>query len=138
MGVSGGVAMMGRWLFVPNGSLLHVFDLVDPTQPVEVVAHAQPRNILSIGVAGTVVYLGPYAVDISYEVESWDMVDPLNPVLMGTHGEAGDVMDFAFSDEHVFTSRYASGFDIFALCQGPIFADGFETGDTAAWSVTVP
>jgi hypothetical protein len=138
MGVSGGVAMMGRWLFVPNGSLLHVFDLVDPTQPVEVVAHAQPRNILSIGVAGTVVYLGPYAVDISYEVESWDMVDPLNPVLMGTHGEAGDVMDFAFSDEHVFTSRYASGVDVFTLCQGPIFADGFETSDTAAWSVTVP
>jgi len=133
MGVSGGVAMMGRWLFVPTGGLLHVFDLVDPTQPVEVVAHAQPRNILSIGVAGTVVYLGPYAVDISYEVESWDMVDPLNPVLMGTHGEAGDVMDFAFSDEHVFTSRYASGVDVFTLCQGPIFADGFESGDTTAW-----
>ncbi len=56
------------------------------------------------------------------------MGDPLNPVLMGTHGEAGDVMDFAFSDEHVFTSRYASGVDVFTLCQGPIFADGFEIG----------
>jgi len=43
-------------------------------------------------------------------------------------------MDFAFSDEHVFTSRYASGVDVFTLCQGPIFADGFESGDTTAWS----
>ncbi len=137
-GVTGGVALMGQWLFIPRGGSLFVFDLVDPANPVEVAEHTQPRSILSIGVAGSVVYLGPYAPFVESEVESWNMGDPLSPVLMGTHGEAGDVMDFAFSDEHVFTSRYASGVDVFTLCQGPIFADGFETGDTTAWSSAAP
>ena len=105
---------------------------------MEVAAHFEPRSILSIGVAGTVVYLGPYGPDIDFEVEAWDMADPINPVLMGTHDEAGDVMDFAFSDEHVFTARYVSGVDVFILCQGPLFADGFETGDTTAWSGVTP
>ncbi len=137
-GVTGGVALMGRWLLVPRGGSLHVFDLVDPASPVEVAEHVEPRYILSIGVAGTVVYLGPYAVDVDYEIEAWDMGDPLNPVLMSTHGDAGDVMDFAFSDDHVFTSRFFSGVDVFTHCHGPIFADGFESGDSAAWSSAVP
>ena len=137
-GVTGGVALMGRWLFVPIGGHLYVFDLIDPANPVEVAAHFEPRSILSIGVAGTVVYLGPYGLDIDFEVEVWDMADPINPVLMGTHDEAGNVMDFAFSGDHVFTARFLSGVDVFTLCQGPIFADGFETGDTTAWSGVTP
>ena len=82
---------------------------------------------------GILAYLGNGA-----ELMIVDLVDPSDPVLMGTHDEAGDVMDFAFSDEHVFTARYVSGVDVFILCQGPLFADGFETGDTTAWSGVTP
>ena len=138
LGILGGVAMMGRWLLVPRGGYLHVFDLIDPLIPVEVAVHAEPRYLSSIGVTGTIVYLGSYAYGIDIGVEAWDMSDPLNPVLMGTHGEAGDVMDLAFSDGHVFTARFFSGVDIFTRCSGPIFADGFESGDTTMWSSAVP
>jgi hypothetical protein len=31
-----------------------------------------------------------------------------------------------------------TGFDSFTLCQGPLFADGFESGDTTAWSGAAP
>jgi hypothetical protein len=34
---------------------------------------------------------------------------------------------------------YNGGWDSFvALVAGPVFEDGFESGDTSAWSMTVP
>jgi hypothetical protein len=137
-GVTGGVALMGRWLLIPRGGTLHVFDVSDPSIPVEVAAYFRPHSITAIGVAGTVVYLGCGDFEIDNQVEAWDMGDPLDPVLMGSHGEAGIVTGIAFSDAHAFTARFASGVDIFSLCRGPIFADGFESGNTAAWSDAAP
>ncbi len=72
------------------------------------------------------------------ELEAWDVGDPSNPVLMGEHLGAGDVVDLALGKGHVFTARFMSGFEIFSLCQGPLFANGFESGDTSAWASATP
>ncbi len=38
----------------------------------------------------------------------------------------------------VIVSADDTGFEHLSLCQGPIFADGFESGDTSVWSMTLP
>ncbi len=58
-------------------------------------------------------------------------------VLVGNGGVL-QIIDLAFDREHVFTVRYASGFESFTLCHDPIFADGFESGDTSAWASVGP
>jgi hypothetical protein len=57
---------------------------------------------------------------------------------MGLSHETGRVRRLPTGPEEVFAITLETGFDIFTQCRGPIFADGFETGDTTAWSSAVP
>jgi hypothetical protein len=41
------------------------------------------------------------------------------------------------SEGHVFVAGSAVGLYVFEGC-GPLFVDGFESGDTSVWSATVP
>ncbi len=130
--------LYGSWLIFVHGSSLYTYDLRDPDNPVEVNVLFAPRSIVGFGVVGSVAYLGTDVMAAATGIEAWDIGDPTNPTLMGARSDVGSVQHFAFSDEHVFSNRYISGFDIFSLCQGPLFADGFETGDTTMWSSAVP
>jgi hypothetical protein len=133
-----GVALRGSALFTVFGGWLRTFDLSDPASPVEVNADLAARNLTTIGVSGSVAYLGSSEGDIEYTVEVWNIGDPTDPTAMGVHPGTGIVHDFAFGGGHVFTARMFSGVDVFEHCQGPLFADGFESGDATMWSVTVP
>lgn len=134
-----GVALYESWLFVASGSGIHTFDVKDPTFPVETNVFRPPLAIASIGVRGSVLYVGSYFTDPRVSmIEAWDIGDPSNPVLMARRNGSGDVVDLALGKEHVFTARYLSGFESFTLCQGPLFADDFESGGSAEWSSTVP
>jgi len=57
---------------------------------------------------------------------------------MGLSNEMGLVRRLPTGPGQVFAVTHETGFDIFALCRGPIFADDFETGDTTMWSSAVP
>lgn len=131
------VALYGSWLFAASAAL-HTFDLSDPALPVETNVFVELKEIASLDVRGSVLYVGSYVnfQGVS-ELEAWDVGDPSNPVLMGEHLGGGDVVDLALGKEYVFTARFMSGFEIFSLCQGPLFADGFESGDTTMWSSAV-
>jgi len=130
--------LYGSWLIFVHGSSLYTYDIRDPDNPVEVNVLFAPRSIVGFGVVGSVAYLGTYEMGAATGIEAWDIGDPTNPTLMSARSDVGSVQHFAFSDEHVFSIRYASGFDIFSLCQGPIFADGFESGNITAWESTLP
>jgi len=132
-----GIALSRSSLFTVSAGL-HTFDLSDPTNPVETNVLPDPRMLSPIGISGSVAYVGTSGPDIDFGIDVWDIGKPDDPVFMGSHSGAGYVTDFAFSGEHVFSTRYYSGFDILELCQGPLFADDFETGDTTAWSSVVP
>ena len=60
------------------------------------------------------------------------------PEFMGLSHETGLVRRLPTGPGEVFAVTLETGFDIFALCQGPLFADGFESGDTTAWSSVAP
>ncbi len=133
------VALDGSWLFAAGGTSLHTFDLSDPALPAETNVFFEPREIASLGVRGSVLYVGSYVgfQGVS-ELEAWNVGDPSTPVLMGERLGTGDVVDLALGEEYVFTARLMTGFETFSLCQGPLFADGFESGDPSAWSGAVP
>ena len=134
-----GPVRYGASLIFASGSSLYTFDLTDPDNPIEVPEVLEPRDGIGVAVSGSVAYLGTTSLPPGPSgIEAWDIGDPTNPTLMGARSDVGSVQHFAFSDEHVFPIRKTTGFDAFALCQGPLFADGFESGDTTAWSSAVP
>jgi hypothetical protein len=116
---------------------LRIFDVRNPAIPVELGSYPTTNLIWVVGLSGSVAYLSVGYPGFT-RVEVVDIGNPHEPTAMGQYSGVGSPTAFAFSNEMAFLARIYSGFDTFALCQGPIFADGFESGDTTAWSSAVP
>jgi hypothetical protein len=110
-----------------------VIDVSDPAAPDLLGwwggAHA------SVAMVGTTAYVGGsqgvVAVDISNPEEpvefGFDWMDPDLPY-------AGDIV---IVGQHLFAAdRGAGALRVFAGCH--LLVDGFESGDTTAWALTVP
>jgi len=54
----------------------------------------------------------------------------------GTRGYAGRIP--RLGSDYAVAAAYQSAFLVFEQCELPVFADGFESGDTSHWSLTVP
>ena len=63
---------------------------------------------------------------------------PSIPVEVGTYYTADAALAVAISAGHVYVTDFVAGLAVFNECQGPVFADDFESGDTSAWSMIVP
>lgn len=135
-----GPVLYRSYLLFATSRLLYTYDLSDPDHPAEVNELDVVNYIGGINVAGSVAYLGTFLEGGPGPtwVEAWDIGDPANPTLIGTRADAGSVQHFVFDEDHVFTIRVDSGFDVFTLCLDPLFADDFELGNTDAWSSAVP
>jgi len=142
----GGLGARGSWLLVPDieggtTPLIRIFDMSEPATPVEVEPYVTVGGVVDVvGVAGSVAYLAvpdspPFQVA---GIEAVDLADPLAPAFLGFVEGPGHVNRFAFRPDEVYAFHLETGFDIYALCQGPIFADDFESGTTSAWSSAVP
>jgi hypothetical protein len=148
----GGLATTGSWLLVPDliedpvagvGLMpaIRVFDMRDPAAPVEVAPYLPMGGLVeTIGVAGSVAYLSvmDYPPTQTGAIEAVDFADPRNPVFMDLIDHPGRVKRIAFGSEELYVFGRETGFDTLALCHGPIFSDGFESGDTSEWSSAVP
>jgi hypothetical protein len=150
-----GMAALATWLLVPDvlikgmidtdgfsyDPVVRVFDLSDPAAPIEAAPYfPDGQSIGAIGIAGSVAYLATW--DWTREprgaVEAVSFADPLAPTFLGLMPHHEDAKRLAFSPNEVFVAHRETGFDTFALCHDPVFADGFESGDTSAWSGAVP
>ena len=142
----GGLATTGSWLLVPDiidglEPAIRVFDMRDPAVPVEVAPyHPVGGAVEAIGVAGSVAYLAVLdnPPQQTGAIEVVNFADPMNPIFMDLIERPGRVKRFAFGPDELYVFGRETGFDIFALCRGPLFADGFESEDTSAWSGVVP
>jgi len=150
-----GLAALGTWLLVPdvlivNSSgidtvsydpVVRVFDFSDPTAPVEVAPYFSTGQLIgAIGVAGSVAYLATWdgRLDSPHAIEAVNFANPREPAFLGLVPHTGDAKRLTFSPEEVFVVHRETGFETFALCQDPLFADDFESGDTMMWSTAVP
>jgi hypothetical protein len=149
-----GLAALGTWLLVPDvlivnspgidtvsvDPVVRVFDFSDPTAPVEVAPYFSTGQLIgAIGVAGSVAYLATWdsKPDSPYAIEAVNFANPREPAFLGLVPHTGDAKRLTFSPDEVFVAHRKTGFETFALCQDPLFDDGFETGDTTMWSVTL-
>jgi len=140
-----GLAVTGAWLLVPDYDSepeVRIFDVRNPVAPVERDPYLPVGGYAEVvAVSGSVAYMslwtGSYP-DYAFAVEVVNLADPMAPEFMGLSHETGLVRRLPTGPEDVFAVTLETGFDIFALCRGPIFADGFETGDTTAWASAVP
>ncbi len=128
-----GVAFSGGFAYVStDASGLRVIDVVPPSAPVE-VGYVDTLDAEDVAVAGSYAYVadlfvGLWAIDVS---------TPSAPVEIGFADSPGDGRGVAVSDGHAYLADGGAGLGVFWDCS-MLFADGFESGNTSAWSATVP
>jgi hypothetical protein len=72
-----------------------------------------------------------------FGLQAIDVSDPSSPVEVGHSNTPGDAKDVTFAGGKLFVADSMAGIEIFRVCPD-LFFDGFESGDTSAWSRTVP
>jgi len=142
----GGLAVTGSWLLVPDIGPkvpeVRILDIRNPVAPVERDPYVPVNGyVVVVEVSGSVAYMSvlnaPYS-EPGFGVEVVNFADPTAPEFMGLSRDTGFYTRLPAGPEGVFAVTLETGFDTFALCQGPFFSDGFESGDTTMWSDTVP
>jgi len=135
-----GVAVEDGFAYLAGSDGLRVIDVNQPWGPFEVGFLGTPMPASDVAVSGGYAYVtvGDYfnpgrlcVIDVS---------TPSAPVEVGSY-ETGGRFDWYFggiavSDGYVFVGNDGVPLDVFRECGS--FADGFESGDTSAWSATVP
>lgn len=129
-----GVAASGDLAAVAcsNGTL-HLVDFADPTQPAQLGVYTSPGTFMGRSAAldrGLAYYGHTGGVDLV------DVSDPTSPRLLREVALASDVRDLALSSDG--TLWVAGGLGGVYEVAVVVFRDGFETGDTSAWSAALP
>jgi hypothetical protein len=99
---------------------------------VEVGVLDTPGNALGVAVAGGYAYVA----DFDGGLRVIDVSTPSTPVEVGFADTPGRAYDVAVSGGYVYLADSDAGLAVFQGCT--VFGDGFESGDTSAWSATVP
>ena len=129
--------MSGGYAYVVGIDDLRVIDVTTPSDPVEVGSAIIPSLSWGIAVSTGIAYVA-WADDFSAPagLRAFDVTWPSAPVEIGSYDTPGEQLDVTVADGHVFLTSDGAGLYIFEGCG--LFADGFESGDTSAWSATVP
>ena len=128
---------------------MRIYDISDPARPVEIASQAGSWDLAALR------YPFLWAADRSTPDSSvtWDITNPFNPVAVdqgfwdgswpwNNHSDqcewpGGAV--FAGDASTLYFPRYSVVQMIgFSGCNTTVLSDGFESGDTLAWSATVP
>jgi hypothetical protein len=86
----------------------------------------------------TVAGIYAYVADVTEGLRVIDVSTPSAPVEVGFADTPGSAEGVAVAVGFVFVADNAAGLAVFRECSGALFADGFESGDTSAWSATLP
>jgi hypothetical protein len=111
-----------------------VIDVSTPANPTEAGFVDTPDWAQSVAVSGGFAYVA----DGITGLRVIDVSDPASPAEEGFADTAGYAMGVAAAEGHVYLASQEAGIYVFLECGAGIFSDGFESGDTSAWSVTQP
>jgi hypothetical protein len=129
-GFTWGVDMVGEYAYVMGEDGLRVLDVSDPSSPI---LAGQCPDVSG----GALEVSGGYAYISSGGVRVVDVSTPFAPVEVGFNQVPGGCdRDITVVDGFVYHAICSSGFAVYDECS--MFHDGFESGDTSAWSSTVP
>jgi hypothetical protein len=140
-----GVAIAGDHVYAAGwdwgvGTSLNVMDVSTPSAPVwlnRVSIGGGDGKGQAVSVLGQYAYVayGGYSADGGLSVV--DVSTPSAPVEVGFFDTMLPARSVAVSDGYVFVTTNGYGWSVFRECS-LLFADGFESGDTSAWSTTQP
>lgn len=131
----GRVAVAGSHAFVTDwDSGLWVVDVSIPSDPVEVGLWGWPGSATRLAVDGNLLYVA----ESGWGERVLDVSNPLAPVQVGYAG-IGHAANFAISGSFAFLADGYRGMLVLenSSCPDVLFADGFESANTWAWSAAV-
>ena len=117
-----------------NGNGPCVIDVSTPSTPA-VVGFLDTLG-LTLGVAVSDRYA--YLANGERGLRVMDVSTPSTPVEVGLSSTPNPAVGVAVSAGYVAVAVDLSGLAVYENCAGALFSDGFEPGDTSAWSATVP
>jgi hypothetical protein len=132
------VAVLGGYAYLADDFGLRVIDVSSPSAPMEVGFIPTP-SFFAWGVAvsnGHVYIAGGDEFGPEGGLLVVDVSTPSAPVEVGFYETVNDRFDVSVSGGYVFLTTDVDGLYVFRECG--VFVDGFESGDTSAWSVTMP
>jgi len=131
----GRVAVYDGYAYVVTLDGFRVIDVSTPTAPVEIGTVAMPCYWPNeIAVAGNLAWVACWEAGLRV----LELSDPASPVEVGSYDPPELVAFVDVGSEHAVAANDVAGLLVFDTCELPVFADGFESGDTSAWSSTVP
>jgi hypothetical protein len=132
---SDSVAVYGGYAYVGGGFLgVHVVDVTNPAAPVAVGVVAVPGYAGPVSISEGLLWVADYYGG----VRVLDLKNPETPVEVGFYDPPEFVNDVHVAGGLAFAANLEAGLLVFEHCELPVFADGFESGNTSAWSATVP
>ncbi|HOC43919.1 MAG TPA: hypothetical protein PKJ99_12960 [Thermoanaerobaculales bacterium] len=131
----GRAAVHNGYAYIATLDGFRVVDVRAPTAPVEVGTVAMPCYW-----PNGIVVNGSYAWVACWEagLRVLELSDPESPVEVGSYDPPEFLAFVDVGNELAAAANSEAGLLVFDTCELPVFADGFESGDTSAWSTTVP
>lgn len=124
------VAASGNHVYVASSEGLHILDVTVPGTPVRVALWDIDGSVSAVDVSGIYAYVGHDPLTVL------DVSDPSHPFLVGRLDPMlapGETEQVKVAGDMVYLAHYIGGVSIVRGCHA-LFVDGFESGDTAAWS----
>lgn len=128
------VAVSGDYAYFGSGTVLQVVDVSSPAAPQAVGEVVLPGVVQSVAVSEGYAYVA----DEYASLRVIDVSTPSSPVEVGFYDTPGYAYGVAVSGGYAYVADYYAGMEVFRGCGIVIFDDGFESGDTTAWSSAVP
>ena len=121
--------------------LLRVYDVHDPAHPVLRSGTSFDGRPQAIGLYGSLAVvvvagqMGAYGQESAASVHLLDLSDPAHPAELAAASVPGDAHEVATGPGRALVTDGTGGMTLLDTCAP--FADGFESGDTTAWSRSV-
>ena len=129
-----GIAISGTTAYVADwGEGLQIIDVSDPANPALLGSYDTPGYAYGVAVSGSVAYVADYYSGL----QIIDVSDPANPALISGVATRRYSNDVAL-DPATGTAWLADEAVLEGVIIASLFSDGFESGNTSAWSSTVP
>jgi hypothetical protein len=126
------VAVSGEYAYVAARTGLCIIDVSVPSAPEQVGFADTPGEAWGVAVSGDYAYVAD-----AYSLRAIDVSTPSAPVEVGFADTPGEALGVAASGGYAYVADSGAGLAVFRNCS-LLFADRFESGDTSAWSATVP
>jgi hypothetical protein len=102
--------------------------------PELVGSYNTPGDAYGVAVAGLYAYVADY--DAGLRVVN--VSNPAAPFEVGSYDSLGNAIGVAVAGSYAYVGDAFAGLEVLTSCEGLLFQNGFESGDTSAWSATVP